>query len=122
MGEIILFWYLLCHGGMCEVVPFAITREAAAIVSCESGDGHNYGTYSLYARSRTNDGGLFQFNDATYMWLMGSDHAQRDTFENQYSAFRRLWNGGKGWKHWKSSQSCWSQWLVIEDGKAVWRQ
>jgi hypothetical protein len=121
MGEIILFWYLLCHGGMCEVVPFAITREAAAIVSCESGDGHNYGTYSLYARSHTSDGGLFQFNDKTYMWLTGSDHAQRDTFENQYATFRRLWNNGKGWKHWKSSQSCWSQWLVVEDGKAVWR-
>lgn len=121
MGEIILFWYLLCHGGMCEVVPFEVTREAAAIVSCESGDGFTYGTYSLYARSKTNDGGLFQFNDATYMWLMGSDHAQRDTFENQYSAFLRLWNDGKGWKHWKSSQSCWSQWLVVEDGKAVWR-
>jgi len=122
MGAVILFWYLLCNGGVCEVVPFEITREAAAIVSCESGDGFNYGTYSLYARSETSDGGLFQFNDATYMWLMGSDHAQRDTFENQYSAFRRLWNGGKGWKHWKSSQSCWSQWLEVEDGKAVWRQ
>jgi hypothetical protein len=37
MGEIILFWYLLCHGGMCEVVPFAVTREAAAIVAARAG-------------------------------------------------------------------------------------
>jgi hypothetical protein len=122
METIVLFWYLTCYGIDCHQQPFTITREAAAIVSCESGDGHNYGTYSLYARSHTSDGGLFQFNDATYKELRGRTHAELDTPATQYGAFRELWNDGRGWRHWKSSQSCWSQWLVIEDGKAVWRQ
>jgi hypothetical protein len=53
---------------------------------------------------------------------MGRTHADTDTYENQYAAFQRLWNGGKGWKHWRSSQACWSQWLTVNDeGKAVWR-
>lgn len=122
MGTIILFWYLLCSGGQCEVTPFTITREAAAIVSCESGDGANYGTYTMHARSSTADGGLWQFNDATYEWLTGRTHADTDTPAAQYAAFLRLWNEGKGWKHWRSSQACWSQWLVIDDNNvAVWR-
>ena len=121
MGSIVLFWYLLCSGSDCRVVPFAVSREALAIISCESGDGHTYGTYTTQSRSKTNDGGLFQFNDKTNLWLMGTDHAQRDSYENQYKAFRRLWNDGAGWKHWKSSQACWSQWMVIIDDKAVWQ-
>ena len=32
MATVILFWYLLCNGGACHVVPFEVTREAAAIV------------------------------------------------------------------------------------------
>lgn len=65
METVILFWLFLCNGSACSVEPFAVTREAAAIVACESGDGLNYGTYSMHARSATQDGGLFQFNDAT---------------------------------------------------------
>lgn len=119
---IILFWYLLCNGGVCAPVPLEVSREAAAIVACESGDGYTYGTYSTKARSKTNDGGIFQFNDATYTWLVGRDHAEHDTYENQYAAFRRLWAGGAGWQHWRSSQPCWGQWLRIdESGVAVWR-
>jgi hypothetical protein len=122
METIILFWYLTCSGGMCDVVPLELTREAVAIVSCESGDGHNYGTYTTHARSRTSDGGLFQFNDATYEWLTGRTHADTDTYANQVDAFRRLWNDGRGWRHWRSSQACWGQWLAINDeGRAVWR-
>jgi hypothetical protein len=122
MGAVILFYYLLCNGSDCNVVPFAVTREAAAIVACESGDGHNYGTYSRHARSHTKDGGLFQFNDATYEWLTGRTHADTDTPANQYDTFQRLWNDGRGWKHWKASQPCWSQWMRIDDdGRAVWR-
>ena len=121
MEAIILFYYLLCSGSDCRVVPFAVSREALAIISCESGDGHNYGTYTTQSRSKTHDGGLFQFNDKTYLWLMGTDHAQRDSYENQYTAFRRLWSDGTGWKHWKSSQACWSQWMVVVDDKAVWQ-
>jgi hypothetical protein len=122
METIILFWYLACSGGMCEVVPLVIPREAAAIVSCESGDGLNFGTYSLHARSKTQDGGLFQFNDATYEGLTGRTHADTDTYEHQVDAWRVLWNDGRGWRHWRSSQACWSQWLAIDDeGRAVWR-
>lgn len=122
MEAVILYWYLLCNTGVCQVEPFAVTREAAAIVACESGDGHNYGTYSIHARSATNDGGLFQFNDKTYMWLEGRTNAETDEPATQYAVFRRLWNDGKGWKHWKASQPCWSQWMRIDDdGRALWR-
>ena len=122
METVILFWLFLCNGSACSVEPFAVTREAAAIVACESGDGLNYGTYSMHARSATQDGGLFQFNDATYEWLTGRTHADTDTPANQYDAFRRLWRDGQGWKHWKASQPCWSQWMTINDeGVAVWR-
>ena len=121
METVILFWYLTCYGNECHQQPFTLTREAAAIVSCESGDGHTFGTYSLYARSATRDGGLFQFNDATYKLLRGRTHAETDTPTDQYGAFRELWNGGRGWRHWRSSQACWSQWLAINDeGVAVW--
>lgn len=121
MSTIILFWYLSCNGGHCETVPFAITREAAAIVACESGDGATYGTYSLHARSATDDGGIFQFNDATYHWLTGRTHADTDTYQAQYDAFTRLWADGAGWKHWRSSQRCWGKWLRIDsEGVAVW--
>lgn len=120
--SVILFWYLLCSGGTCHVVPFEISREAAAIVSCESGDGYHYGTYSLHSRSETNDGGLFQFNDSTYRWLMNRENAELDTYANQYQAFVTLWADGSGWRHWRSSQACWSQWLEIDsDNRAVWR-
>ena len=123
METVILFWYLLCFGGECHQQPFTITREAAAIVACESGDGHNFGTYSVYARSSTSDGGLFQFNDKTYALLTGRTNAETDDVNTQYSTFRRLWNNGRGWKHWRSSQACWSQWLTITDeGKAVWNR
>jgi hypothetical protein len=122
MNTFILFWYLVCHGGVCHPEPLEVTREALAIISCESGDGYNYGTYSRYARSATNDGGLFQFNDGTYLGLTGRDYAEYDTPANQYAAFRELWNQGKGWQHWKSSQACWSQWMRIDDeGVAVWK-
>jgi hypothetical protein len=122
METIILFWYLTCSGGMCQVVPLELSREAVAIVSCESGDGHNYGTYTTHARSHTKDGGLFQFNDRTYEGLTGRTHADTDTYANQVNAFRELWNDGRGWRHWRSSQACWSQWLRIDDeGRAVWR-
>ena len=122
METIILFWYLTCSGGMCDVVPLEVPREAAAIVACESGDGHNFGTYSKHARSATADGGLFQFNDSTYEWLAGRTHADTDTYENQVDAWRRLWRDGRGWKHWRSSQACWGQWMTVnEEGVAVWQ-
>jgi len=120
MNSIILFWYLICSTGTCQPVPFEVSREAGAIISCESGDGLHYGTYSLYARSETADGGLFQFNDKTYLWLTGRDHAELDSPEVQYETFRKLWRDGRGWKHWRASQACWSQWMSIQDNTAVW--
>jgi len=122
MSTIILFWYLVCNGGTCHTEPFEVTPEALAIISCESGDGYNYGTYSRWARSETNDGGLFQFNDKTYNWLTGKTNAELDSPANQYATFVRLWDDGKGWQHWKSSQPCWQQWLRINDNnRAVWK-
>ena len=61
-----MYWVCTFDGDRCYRKPFIITREAVAIVSCESGDGHTYGTFDPYARSKTNDGGFFQFNDRTY--------------------------------------------------------
>lgn len=120
MTSVILFWYLVCNGGTCTPTAFTITHEAAAIVACESGDGEHFGTYSLRARSKTKDGGLFQFNDKTYKWLTGKTHADVDSPDQQYAAFKQLWNDGRGWKHWTASQKCWSKWIVITDNVAEW--
>jgi hypothetical protein len=119
-----LYMYLACtfDGDRCYTTPFIITREAVAIVSCESGDGHTYGTFDPYARSKTNDGGFFQFNDKTYKSLTGRTNAERDTPEEQYKMFLQLWDDGKGWKHWRASKPCWSQWMQINsDNVAVWK-
>jgi hypothetical protein len=123
MNTIILFWYLLCHGGLCEPVPFEVSREAAAIIACESGDTKNIGSYAVSADNPTSTAsGLFQFIDGTYEGLTGRTSAKTDKVENQYAAFRKLWNNGYGWTHWTASKSCWSRWLKInKDGMAVWR-
>lgn len=116
-----LFIALVCVGGQCHTERLYISREAMAIASCESGDGWNYGTYSFIARSATNDGGMWQFNDATYEWLTGRTNAERDHVATQHDTFVRLWNDGYGWRHWTSSKQCWSRWLVIDEkGRAVW--
>ena len=119
--------YLVCHGGMCHVEELKVSREALAVATCESGDTVNYGTLEWETRSNkqnsdgTFDYGAFQFNENTYQWLTGRSNAAVDSPAVQYEQFERLWNGGKGWKHWKSSQSCWSQWLTInEEGVATW--
>ena len=121
METIFLMWILVCNGGVCRVEPMHITREAMAIASCESGDGYTYGTFTQRSRSKTSDGGIWQFNDATYQWIAGRTHADVDSPAAQYEAFVRLWNQGRGWRHWKSSQACWSQWIAInEEGVAQW--
>ncbi len=118
-----LFIALICHGGVCHVDRLFISREAMAIASCESGDGYNFGTYQFDARNEvTGDGGMWQFNDATYVWLTGKDHAERDHVATQHAVFVRLWDNGNGWRRWRSSQPWWSQWLDIESDQAVWRQ
>ena len=83
-----LFIALICHGGVCHVDRLHISREAMAIASCESGDGYNFGTYDWTARNTvTGDGGMWQFNDATYVWLTGKDHAERDHVATQHAVF-----------------------------------
>lgn len=117
---ITLFIALVCNTGTCHASTITITREAMAIASCESGDGWNYGALSWTARSATADGGAWQINDYTGMWLMGMDHAEQWQPATQYAAFQRLWRNGHGWQHWTASQPCWSQWLKIENNQAVW--
>ena len=117
-----LLLYLACTLGTCHVEALMVTPEAVAVATCESGDTVNFGSHEVHARSATNDGGIWQFNDKTYVWLTGRDHAELDTYRNQYAAFLALWNGGRGWRHWRASQPCWSQWLMINDeGRAVWQ-
>ena len=118
-----LLVYLACTLGTCHVEALMVTPEAVAVATCESGDTVDLGTYSMTARNhRTGDGGAWQFNDATYVWLNGYDHAELDTPQNQYDTFVYLWDDGAGWRHWAASKPCWTQWLRIgSDDKAVWR-
>lgn len=119
---ITLYLALVCTSDGCKQSTMTITREAMAIATCESGNTVDFGTYSFTARSKTKDGGAWQFNDKTYKWLNGYTNAELDTPQNQYDTFVYLWAGGKGWRHWKASQPCWRQWLTIDDtGKSVWR-
>jgi len=117
-----LMLYLACSLGSCHVAPLMVTPEAVAVASCESGDTVTFGSYDVHARSATDDGGIWQFNDATYVWLNGYDHAELDTPQNQYDTFVYLWDDGAGWRHWASSKRCWTKWLRIDStGKAVLR-
>lgn len=119
---ITLLTYLVCTFGHCATVELKVTREAMAIATCESGNTRDFGTHSFTARSKTADGGAWQFNDKTYMWLNGYTNAEKDTPVNQYDTFVYLWNGGAGWRHWSASKRCWDKWLIIdENNKAVWK-
>lgn len=91
---------------------------ATAIATCESGDTVNFGTYDWKARSVTQDGGAFQFNDATWAWLVGDGRGDTASPYTQISTFVRLYNGGLGLVHWAPSKPCWSQWIT-SDGKAI---
>ena len=117
-----LMLYLACTLGSCHVEALMVTPEAVAVAACESGDTVTLGSYEVHARSATDDGGIWQFNDKTYVWLNGYDHAELDTPQNQYDTFVYLWDDGAGWRHWAASKPCWTQWLRIgSDDKAVWR-
>jgi hypothetical protein len=114
--------YLSCTLGHCQPTPLTVTPEAVAIAACESGDTVTLGSYELHARSHTADGGIWQFNDATYLWMNGYTNAELDTPRNQYDSFVWLWRDGKGWRHWASSKRCWDKWLVVgDDDRAVMR-
>jgi hypothetical protein len=114
--------YLSCTLGSCHVEALMVTPEAVAIAACESGDTVTLGSYELHARSHTNDGGIWQFNDATYQWMNGYTNAEVDSPKNQYDSFVWLWRDGKGWRHWTASKPCWDKWLVVgDDDRAVMR-
>ncbi|CAB4179123.1 hypothetical protein UFOVP1188_34 [uncultured Caudovirales phage] len=115
-----IFLWLVCSTGTCHAATIEMIPAAVAIASCESGDGLNWGMMDWGARSPTDDGGAFQFNDATYQWLAGHAHAETDSPPAQYRQFIRLWDDGAGWRHWAASKPCWGQWLYIDDaGRAV---
>lgn len=85
---------------------------ATAIATCESGNTITFGTYQWTARNkRTFDGGAYQFNDATWQWLVGDGRGDTAAPLVQTSAFVMLYRHGDGLVHWASSQSCWSKWI-----------
>ena len=115
-----IFLWLVCSTGTCHAATIEMIPAAVAIASCESGDGLHWGLMDWGARSPTDDGGAFRFNDKTYQWLTGHAHAETNTPAAQYRQFIRLWDDGAGWRHWAASKPCWGQWLYIDDaGRAV---
>jgi len=121
-ATLLLGYYLrVCDYGYCKLLE--VEPEAIAISSCESGDGLHFGTIDWDAVSKTDDTGAFQFNDATWQLLTDTDGRAKDAPHSlQVLKFYELWNHGLGWKHWKSSQPCWSQWIRIDkNGRAVWK-
>lgn len=110
--------FKICDFGYCKSITVA--PEVIAISSCESGDGHNWGTISWDAVSQTNDTGAFQFNDKTWAWLTGTEgHAKDAPGSKQLDMFYKLWDNGYGWKHWSSSRACWGKWAKFENNRAI---
>lgn len=110
--------FRVCDFGYCKSVE--VTPEVIAITSCESGDGHNWGTIKWDAVSHTNDTGAFQFNDLTWEWLSGKKERAKDAPQSkQLEMFYKLWNNGYGWKHWVSSKGCWGKWATFTNDDRV---
>ena len=108
-----IFLWLVCSTGSCHAATIEMIPAAVAIASCESGDGLNWGMMDWGARSPTDDGGAFQFNDKTYQWLTGHAHAETDTPPAQYRQFNRLWDDRPGVRHWTASKTLWGQRVEI---------
>lgn len=134
--------YITCQGNTCHTID--VSPEAAAIAACESGDTVTLGSVDWYAVGYNGtwsiDTGAWQFNS---YWIWNPDKrwlidvvAPRvgltsDDFvemyptaayappEVQYEMFKALWNNGYGYQNWSASQKCWSKWLTIENGRAV---
>lgn len=129
------------------MLMIAISPEAKAIATCESGDTKTFGTIDYTAvnvnRDGTIDTGAWQFNS---YWVWSADDrwaiiplangvydisstqflrmyptAADAPPSVQYAMFQQLWDGGYGWWHWSASKPCWDQWLVVKNGKAVMR-
>lgn len=88
---------------------------ATAVATCESGNAVTFGTHSWTARSATNDGGAYQFNDATWKMLDApTRQANYATPAVQTQYFLQLWNNGKGSSHWSASKKCWQKWISTD--------
>ena len=135
-----IFFALLCMGGVCHPEYMTLSREAAAVASCESGDTVTLGSLNWNAVNTNTDGtidtGAFQFNG---YWIWSSDDrwmmrriAQRLAMSSdavlsawpragdappavQIAAFEVVWDDGRGWRHWAASRPCWEKWINIEE-------
>jgi len=85
---------------------------AVAIATCESGNTVTFGTYEWTARNtQTHDGGAYQFNDATWSWIVGQGQGHTASPLTQTDAFITLYSDGRGIQHWSASQTCWGKWI-----------
>lgn len=84
---------------------------AVAIATCESGDTVTFGSYDWRARSITDDGGAFQFNDATWKLAVGEGRGDTAHPATQTLAFVSWYNDGRGIHHWRYSKRCWAKWI-----------
>ena len=145
--ELLISYYCLASGS-CVSHSIKVTPEAAAVAACESGDTVTLGSVDWdavgYNGTWSTDGGAWQFNS---YWIWNPDLrwaiipvannqlgitstyflSQWPTAQSappyvQYEMFKYVWNDGYGWRNWSASQKCWSQWLTIEDGRAVWKK
>ena len=137
--------YISCQAGVCHFIE--VSPEAAAIAACESGDTVTLGSVDWnavgYNGKWSTDGGAWKINDY-WVWSSKDRWAIIPVANNvfdmssteflrrwpsaeaappyvQYEMFKYLWNDGYGWRNWSASQPCWSQWLTIEKGRAVWK-
>lgn len=143
-----IFFALICFGGYCEPRYVEMSFEAAAIASCESGNTVTLGSVDWDATNVNVDGtvdsGAFQFNGywiwnphdrwmmrpfansvlgmssdtLFHLWAVAGDAPP----EVQVALFEYVWDGGNGWRHWSASRPCWSKWMEVTDGTAVWKQ
>jgi len=122
-----------------------ISPEATAIATCESGDTVTLGSIDYTAVNKNTDGtydtGAWQFN-SYWVWSKSDrwaiipiangvyDISSTEFLRKyptaadappsvQYEMFKFLWNNGYGWRHWASSRKCWSQWMTIDNGRAI---
>ena len=140
----IIYTWLVCNTGTCHTEYMAISPEALAVATCESGDTATFGLLNWDAVNKNDDGtidsGAWQFND---YWTWSSDEpwairpianslgytprefiakypmAKDAPPQVQYATFLHVWDNGYGWEHWASSKPCWSQWITIKKGRAI---
>lgn len=89
-------------------------RAAGVVAACESGRRRGngtaiVGTHNWRARNpNSSASGAFQALSETWRRTMNlPPPASAYPPSVQIDFFRRLWNGGRGWRHWKASEGCW---------------